>query len=594
MQVPRLSYCALYVGPVVIFVVLSVGSVLQKSPTYDETVHLFAGYSYLRWGDYRVNPEHPPLVKMLAAAPLLALDLDTARITPRERSVVQKDKNYGWVLAHRFVFADNDAETLFGQARWVMLFLAVALAVCIVLWARELYGAEAGIAAAVLFCFDPNIIAHASIVQTDVPFALFFFASTYFFWRSLQKLSWFNLLMTAALFALASVTKFSFLAILPAWFLVGLVKIMSSEPLNSPITSPSVIAGRWKKTAFVSTVFIFALMFSYVAIWAAYQFRFDAVLYQRGQYFIANRGVESPWLESLIELCRTHFVLPEAWIFGVEDAYRHMERAAYLNGEISKTGFWMYFPVAFIAKTPVPTLLLIVIAVVHLICVRPRQGGALVLLAPAIIFFMLAVWSKLNVGLRHIIPVYPFLFVLIGATIGVLWKSGRRPARFSLIFIGLWLIGSTLWAYPNYLAYFNEVAGGPSRGHRILVDSSLDWGQDLKELKKWMGRNHVEKIQFAYFGTADPAYYKIDAVYLPGSVFVSDPPLTDVAVTPPYLAISETHLAGLYLDQPDRYARFRDQKPVARIGNSIRVYKIMNNRVPIITTASQRRQNDLE
>jgi 4-amino-4-deoxy-L-arabinose transferase-like glycosyltransferase len=552
MHVPRLSYCALYVAPVAIFVVLSIGSVVQKSPTYDETVHLFAGYSYLSWGDYRVNPEHPPLVKMLAAAPLLALNLDTARITPRERGVVQKNKNYGWVLAHRFVYADNDAETLFGYARWVMLFLALALALCIVFWARELYGTEAAIAALVLFCFDPNLIAHASIVQTDVPFALFFFASTYFFWRSLKELSWFNLLMTAALFALASVTKFSFLAILPAWFLVGLVKIMSPEPLNSPITSPSVIAGRWKKAAFLSTIFIFALIFSYVAIWAAYQFRFDAVLYQRGQYFIANRGVESPWLVSLIELCRTHFVLPEAWIFGVEDAYRHMERAAYLNGEISKTGFWMYFPVAFIAKTPVPTLLLIVIAVGHLICVRPRQGGALALLAPAIIFFLLAVWSKLNVGLRHIIPVYPFLFVLIGGTVGVLWKSGRRLKRFSLIFICLWLIGSTLWVYPNYLAYFNEVTGGPSRGHRILVDSSLDWGQDLKELKKWMSRNQVEKIQFAYFGTADPAYYKIDAVYLPGSVFVSDPPLTDVAATPPYLAISETHLAGLYLDQPDR------------------------------------------
>ena len=115
-----------------------------------------------------------------------------------------------------------------------MLFLALALALCIVFWARELYGTEAAIAAVVLFCFDPNLIAHASIVQTDVPFALFFFASTYFFWRSLKELSWFNLLMTAALFALASVTKFSFLAILPAWFLVGLVKIMSSEPLNSP------------------------------------------------------------------------------------------------------------------------------------------------------------------------------------------------------------------------------------------------------------------------------------------------------------------------------------------------------------------------
>src|SRR6185295_8808577 len=107
-----------------------IGSVQQKSPTYDETVHLFAGYSYLKWGDYRINPEHPPLVKMLAAAPLLLLDLDSSRLSLRARDIVQRDKNYAWILAHRFLFSDNDAETLFFYARWVMLFLALALALC--------------------------------------------------------------------------------------------------------------------------------------------------------------------------------------------------------------------------------------------------------------------------------------------------------------------------------------------------------------------------------------------------------------------------------------------------------------------------------
>src|SRR5262245_40513171 len=379
MHSARLYCYALFAALLAVFVLLSLNSSWQKSPTYDETVHSFAGYSYLRWGDYRVNPEHPTLVKMLAAAPLLTLNLDTARITPQERSVVQKDKNYGWVLAHRFVFVDNDAETLFDHARWIMIFLAVSLAVCVVVWARQLYGVEAAIAAAVLFCFDPNIIAHAPIIQTDVPFALFFFAATYFFWRSLNQLSWFNLIVTAALFALASVAKFSFLAILPGWFLVGLVKIATQERLTAPITSPSLIDGRWKKAALISTLFICALLFCYVAIWSVYQFRFDAVLYQRGEYLISNRGPETAWWQALIELCRDHFVFPEAWIFGVRDAYQHMVRTAYLNGEISKNGFWMYFPVAFLTKTPVPTLLLILITLGYVTFARPRQHGALIL-----------------------------------------------------------------------------------------------------------------------------------------------------------------------------------------------------------------------
>src|SRR4026209_1661323 len=165
MRVPRLFYCALYVAPVVIFVVLSIGSVAQKSPTYDETVHLFAGYSYLKWGDFRVNPEHPPLVKMLVAAPLMALNLDISGITPRERYKVQRDKNYGWVLAHRLVFAKNDADTLFHYARLVMVTLAVGLASWVGLWTRQLYGTQAAIVAMFLFCLDPNLIAHSAIVQ---------------------------------------------------------------------------------------------------------------------------------------------------------------------------------------------------------------------------------------------------------------------------------------------------------------------------------------------------------------------------------------------------------------------------------------------
>jgi hypothetical protein len=576
MNFSRLRKMVLCVGLPAIFILLSLGSVLQKSPTYDETVHLFAGYAYLKWSDYRVNPEHPPFIKMLAAAPLLALDLDATRITPSERAIVQRDKNYGWVLAHRFAFSDNDAETLFFYARCVMVALSVALALCIVLWAHELYGFEAAIVALFLFCFDPNIIAHSPIVQTDVPFALFFFSSNYFFWRSLKQLSWFNLVMTALLFALATITKFSFLVILPVWLLLGLIKIMMSAPLYSPITSPSEISGRWRKAALLSTILIFSLMLGYLVIWAVYQFRFDAVLFQRGQLPVIDFTTGNEWLEPLVRLCRENFLLPEAWIYGISDAYRRIERPAYLLGEISKTGFWMYFPVAFLAKTPVPTLLLIMIAIAHMVFRRPRPRGVLFLLAPSIVLFLLAVGSRLNIGLRHILPVYPFLFVWIGGTSADIWKSGLRSAKIGLMFLGTWLIGSTLWTYPNYLAYFNEIAGGPANGYKILVDSSLDWGQDLKELKKWMDHNGVEKIQLAYFGTADPAYYKINALHLPESVYVSDPPLTGIAKSPAYVAISATILVGLYLDNPDRYARFRGRNPVAVIGHSIRVYKVTN------------------
>jgi hypothetical protein len=558
----------------VIFVVLSFSSVLQKSPSYDETVHLYAGYSYLRWGDYRVNPEHPPLVKMLAAAPLLALDLNTSGITPRERYIVQRDKNYGWVLAHRFVFSDNDAETLFFYARIVMVLLAGALALCVGRWAWELYGAEAALVALFLFCFDPNIIAHSTIVQTDVPFALVLFSATYFFWRSLKQVTWFNLVATALLFAVAAVTKFSFVMIIPIWLVLGATKIYSPEALQSPITTPQVITDRWRKAALVGTILVFSVLLGYLAIWAAYQFRFEAILFQRGELPVANLSADNSWLGWLFQLCRDYYLLPEALIYGLTDVYRHMERTSYLLGELSNNGFWLYFPVAFLVKTPAPTLLLIVMAIIYTIVHRPKGSESFFLLAPALLFFLLAICSRLNVGWRHILPIYPFLFVWLCGTVRVMWRSGLRSTRAAVLLLAVWLCGSTLWSYPNYLTYFNEFVGGPSRGHLFLVDSSLDWGQDLKALKEWMSRNQVGNIQLAYFGTADPAYFTIDAVYLPGSVYHTQSGLTDIADSPPYVAISETFLAGLYLDRPERYARFRKRDPVAVINYSIRVYKI--------------------
>jgi hypothetical protein len=562
---------ALYVFLPFALVVLSLGSIQQKSPTYDETIHLFAGYAYLRWGDYRINPEHPPLVKMIAAAPLLGLGLDTSGITPSERRHVQRDKNYGWVLGHRFAFVNNDAETLFFYSRLVMVFFAVALALSVAAWAKALYGADAGLVALILVCLDPNIIGHASIVQTDVPFALFLFGASFFFWRSLTKLTWFNLLATAGLFSAAALTKFSFILIVPIWLVLGSMHIFAAAPSHSPITTPSVINGPWRKVSLLALVLVLSLLVGYLAIWAAYQFRFDASLFQRGQF----NGLpgEPSWWSWLLQLCRDYMLLPEAMLFGLGDAYRRMERTAYLLGEISHNGFWLYFPVAFLVKTPVPTLLLALLSLGWMVLHRPKPSAALVVLTPALIFLAFAIWSRLNVGWRHILPIYPFLFVWIAGMTVVVWRSGYRSTRLGLTFLAVWLMASTLWAYPNYLSYFNEAIGGPSRGHAFLVDSSLDWGQDLKSLKSWMTRNRVERIQFAYFGTADPAYYEIDADYLPGSVYVADSTPEKLTAAPSHVAISETFLAGLYLDQPERYAAFRRRAPVAILGHTIRVYK---------------------
>jgi hypothetical protein len=558
---------------VTVFFLISSSASLQKSPTYDEPVHLFAGYAYLRWSDFRINPEHPPLAKMLAALPLVAMNIDTANITRTQRDFVQHNKVYGWALADYFFLSNKDTEKLFFRAKLVMVGLAATLGLVVFLWAEQLFGIKAGIVALALYCFDPNILAHSSIVHTDIPFTLWFFAGTYFFWRISNRFTWLDLLCTSLLFALAAVTKFSFLVILPIWAVLGIVRAFSAEPQQSQITSPELVDKWSSKLMLLSIVLTTAVIFAYVAVWTAYGFRFEAVGQQRGQMHIGPLLTNETWLTPFVTFNLKYFAFPEAWVYGLADAFKALDRSAYLSGETSDDGFWFYFPVAFALKTPLPTLLFVFIAAGLLVFRRRLAKGELFLLIPVFIFFSIAVWSRFNIGVRHILPVYPFLFVWLGGSVATICSSRTWWARSVTLVLGIWLVASVLKIYPDYLAYFNEVAGGPENGHRFLVDSNLDWGQDLKGLKRWMDDQGLKKIEFAYFGTVDPSLYGINAVPALGSNTLFWRGGTDPSPTSPYIAISATYLAGLYLPDKDTYALFRGKNPVASIGHSILVYR---------------------
>jgi hypothetical protein len=555
------------------FFLISLTTALQKSPTYDEPLHLFAGYSYLKWGDFRVNPEHPPLAKVLAALPMLAADVDIAEISRAHRDVVQQKKDYGWLLGYYFFLSNNNADTLLLNGKLVMIGLAVILGIFVFQWARELFGLSAGIAALAIYGLDPNVLAHSSIVHTDIPFALCFFAGTYFFWRVSCRVTWLNLFFTSLFFALSAITKFSFLVILPIWAVLGIIRVLSSEPQQSQITSSHVVHQPWPKLFLLLVVFATAVIVAYLAIWSAYGFRFEAVAYQKGQMPVDRLVSEEGWPRTLAALNSKYLLLPEAWVYGIIDAFNDFDRPSYLLSEISNDGFWHYFPIVFAVKTPLPTLILILIALVLAVYRRQLDLKYLFLLLPVVVFFSMAVWLRLNIGVRHILPIYPFLFVWLGGLVGTLWLSRNFWTRCGMLLFGIWLMGSSLRIYPDYLAFFNELAGGPENGHKILVDSNLDWGQDLKGLKRWMDAHGLKKIEFAYFGTVDPSQYGINAVPSVGNIDLLWRGDKDDSPKPPYIAISATYLAGLYLEQKDTYAAFRSKSPIASIGHSILVYR---------------------
>lgn len=559
---------------ILVFGLISITSFLQKSPTFDETVHLFAGYSYLRWGDFRTNPEHPPLAKILAALPLLAFDINDPRPASSQWNLISKEKDYA--IANQMVFFENDAETLFFYAKLPMIALGILLGVFVYAWAEHLYGAKAAVAALFIYGLDPNILAHSQIVHTDIPFSTFFFISNYYFWRVLGQLTWSSLFLTSFFFGVAAITKFSFLTFFPIWAILGLFRIFSSKPLECSVGTSCIVSSRWGKTALLMGIMICASITAYLCIWAAYWFRFNAIAGGDPHLPTDQMMPEPLFLQALVSFSNYHHLFPESWTYGFISVLKILRRLTFLWGQISEDGFWLYFPVAFAVKTPLPTLILLVASVGIWIFKRRDRSRELCLFIPVAVYFSLAVYSRLNIGLRHLLPIYPFLFVLIGGTVAKLWRDRDWRLRGGLILIGLWYLWSSIHIYPHYLAFFNELVGGSKNGYKVLADSSLDWGQDLKGLKRWMDKNGVKKIGLAYFGTAEPIYYGIDALYLPGSLIFSPRPKSKDPEVPKYLAVSVTYLQGFVPDKALRevYRSFRSRQPVATIGHSIFVYKL--------------------
>ncbi|HTM10270.1 MAG TPA: hypothetical protein VL754_17935 [Verrucomicrobiae bacterium] len=556
---------------IVIFALVSVSIFVQKSPTVDEPMHLFAGYSYLKYGDFRANSEHPPLAKMWAALPLLAFPIKDFRIYPQWERITETFVPTATVeAAHETFFVDNEAEPLFFFAKLQMIAVAIILGIFVSLWAGKLFGREAAVAALAIFGLDPTILAHSSIIHTDVPFAACLFIGTYCYWRFLSETTLPRLILTALCFALASITKYAGPAVFLIWLLLGAVWIFSNED--------AAARGRWKKTASVATALAAAALMAYVFIWAVYGFRYNAIPGAAHQFhFEWVTPAEGSLLRWPVLFVIRHRLFPEAWLYGQIFVLSTLRRPAYLLGQISPDGFWSYFPVAFAVKTPLAALILAAASLWTIARGGIKRADACFLILPAAVYFALAVISRMNIGVRHILPIYPFLFVLIAGTAVRMWKSGELFQRIAVAVLALWYVGASAWIYPDDLAYFNEAAGGPKNGYKIIVDSNLDWGQDLKGLKLWMEREGVDKIRFVHFGFDDPEYYGIDASYLPGTWVVFDPPATQSPGPARYIAVSPSLLYSPFIvGRRPKVAfveQFKGKEPIARIGYSIFIFK---------------------
>lgn len=566
MRVRPLSTPWFAVPAVLLFFFLALNSLVGDSPTMDEQNHIARGLAFLRTGDPRFSLEHPPLVNSLSALPLLTVP--GIRLPLDHPSWEHPE---GW-----YQFADllmwevnHDATRMVILARMPILFLMLGLALVSYQLARQIWGRAAAPFAFLLTLFDPNILAHGRYATTDVGGTMFLFLAVLMVWRMwrVERWSWSRWLAAVLSLGLAFSSKLSTLAFVP------ILAVMAWLPVDD---RPWRWRDGWRRMTQLGS----AGLLSLVVVWASFGFQWGTFRF-RSDVLAGLNHLSGP--------------MPTFWA-GIEQIAGFTgggRGSAFLLGRFSDHGFRAYFPVAFLVKTPIPILLLLLGAAVLLLKRPDTRRGAAFLLLPATLYFALSMQSALNIGYRHLLPMLPFLYVLSsGLALNVTGSSWLKN-RLSQMQAG-WTPGTALLAlalagvliadmrlHPHYLSAFNSAAGGPDNGYQILVDSNIDWGQDLIRLKRWMQEHQVPEVKLAWFGSADPGYYGIRYQPLPGigrSEFWLwwDVPFNTTDPEPGVYAISVTNLWELPLREEEKnvYAWFRAHEPDDRIGYSILIYDI--------------------
>jgi 4-amino-4-deoxy-L-arabinose transferase-like glycosyltransferase len=468
-----------------------------------------------------LNPEHPPLSKLAAALPLLGMGLE---FHPDPQSWANADE---FALGRQFLYRNiRPADEILFRSRIVTTCFAAALIIAVAAWALRSFGPFPALIAATFAAFDPILLSHGHYVTSDVPVTLFYFCAI------LAWVSWLveggrkRLLLTGVFTGLALATKFSALLLFPAFLLL--------------------LAFRRRRIQWEHALYLCILPF--LIVWATYGFDIRSV---------AGDPRIGPKLSAVSHLA--HVPIPAYYLFrGIQLLFRHAHsgHTAYLLGQLSSHGFIAYFPVAFLVKTPLGLLLALALASWPLLFLNRKW---LWLAAAPLTYFAISMFAGIDIGIRHILPVYPFLYLLAAAA---LWTASQtRHARLAQAIALLCVAGAAteaLAAYPLWLGFFNAAAGGPLQGTRYLLDSNVDWGQDLKRLPVFLGQDKILQPCLAYFGEAEPAYYGISAL-----------PLTHV-IDNCLMIVSAQFLFG---STAHPFAALERRRPRAIVGSSLFVFE---------------------
>lgn len=539
----------------------------QTSATIDESPHIFAGYRYWQCGDFGVNVEHPPLLKLLAAVPLMS----KALIQPSWEcgsKVTSTDESY---LAGNLFISKNDPDNIVVPARLSAALISLFLALMVFLAAREMFGRFESVIALGLLVFEPNIIAHGSLVTTDMAVAATMFAAVYAFCRYRNDPTWIRFLVVGLATGATLASKHSGILILPILTLLFITDFFLARKTE---TGGNVGRRLMRRVgSFAGIVF-----FAFAVLWAFYGFRYDSVpndsqppalvasIFENAPPEIVN----SPVVQTMRVV--TH-IFPESYAAGLFHVMRSgNDRPMFLFGEVYPTARWFYFPAAFLIKTSVALLILLVVSFLTIGLYRTRRREMLFLLLPAALFLGISLGSGLNIGVRHILPIYPFFIVIAAAGVGY-WATKHRIVRYFLIALLIFHAVTAFRTAPNYLAFANDFWGGTNKTHRLLSDSNVEWGQNYKLVREYVERRNLSDCHIATFG-----YGELVQAYQPCKLMPNDYGwnLTEQLSEPVPPVVEGTIFLSVASFPPlggDEYEPILKTEPVAIIGGSIFVYR---------------------
>ena len=601
-QVP--NYAAIAI--LAVMFLLMVTSVRSESAIIDELAHIPSGFGYVLKQDFRLNPEHPPLLKTLAA---FSGWIFVNPNFPTDTKAWSQDVNGQWDQGTIFMYeSGNDSDSLIFWSRFPLMLLAIFFGWLLFSWTRKHFGLKAAFFALLFFAFSPTFLTHSRYVTTDLGAAFGFFIGIIAFLWFLDYPTWKNAALVGLVFGLAELLKFSLVLLIPLYGFLLLVWLLTRPNWH--------LHERIRVGARLLLKIIFIGLVGFALIWAVYLFhvwnypvekQLSDTKFLLGSYHFKSlaelnyRMIEVPALRPL-----AHYMLGVLMV---------NQRAAGGNtqfyfGEVSAAGFTSYFPTLYILKEPLALHIFTAIAAwfaIHKIWKRRKESSVIWRLrswienhfaefASLVFIFMywaLSIASPLNIGIRHVLPTFPFIYILVARQISEwldshdstdpqnwfswlrnIWQMYAKsvPRYILSAFLLFWLITNSSSSYPNFLTYYNELGGGQDNGYNIAVDSNYDWGQDLKRLQEYVETQKIEKIGIDYFGGGHLKYYFGDKM---------EPWWSSRGPVQGWFAVSATtrqsafgkKVHGFKMLPQDSYEWLKPYSPVARIG-SIFVYKL--------------------